>query len=200
VGRHPYFDRLNWVDVENREGARQAVAHLLALGHRRVATITGPLHMAVALDRRDGYKQALLEAGLAVDPALIARGDFTQEGGYRAMSQLLSLPQPPTAVFVASDAMAIGALRAAREAGRAVPGDVAVVGFDDLPSAAFASPPLSTVHQPIYDLGATAANLLADRLDGAEQSSPVHICLPTRLVVRQSCGGGPPAASDEKGG
>src|SRR5579859_3255976 len=116
IGHHPYFQNLSAIDVENRDGARVAVTHLITLGHRRIATITGLLHMVVGLDRRDGYKQAMLESGLPIVPELMVEGEFSQEGGYRAMQQLLALPEPPTAVFSASDAMSIGALRAVAEA------------------------------------------------------------------------------------
>ena len=187
IGSHPYFQEVCSVDAENRAGARDAVAHLARLGHRRIATITGPLKLASALDRRDGYKQALLEAGLPIVPDLLVEADYTQQGGYRAMNNLLGLPQPPSAVFAASDTMAVGALRAANEGQRTVPDDIAVVGFDDLPSAAFAVPPLTTVRQPINELGATAAKLLIDRLEDHAQPG-AHVRLPTQLVIRTSCG------------
>ncbi len=199
VGRHPYFQDVLSVDVENRAGARDVVAHLAGLGHRCIATITGPLQMAAALDRRDGYKQALLEAGLPIVPNFIVEADFTQMGGYSAMSSLLQLPQRPTAVFVASDTMAVGALRAAREHGVSVPDDLAVVGFDDLPFAAFASPPLTTVRQPIGELGAVATSLLIDRLEHPERVGG-HVRLPTQLVVRDSSGALVRAAAAGKGG
>lgn len=200
IGRHPAFRTLDWVDVENRDAARQAVEHLPGLGHRRVATITGgTLTMAVALDRRDGYQQALQEAGIPIAPELIVEGDFTQEGGYRAMTRLLQLPERPTAVFVASDALAIGALSAIRAAGLAVPDDIAIVGFDDLPIASYASPPLTTMRQPIYELGARAAELLIERLE-RPQRERAHLSLQATLVVRQSCGAAARSAHDEKGG
>ncbi|HLZ26682.1 MAG TPA: LacI family DNA-binding transcriptional regulator [Chloroflexota bacterium] len=185
VGRHPYLRDLNSVDVENREGALAAVRHLIGLGHSRIGTITGPLHSAAALDRRDGYKQALVEASLAIRPELIALGDFTQDGGRLAMRALLELAEPPTAVFVASDTMASGALQAARELEVRVPEDVSLVSFDDLPIASLLVPSLTTVHQPLYDLGAAAADLLLKRLDGPE-APPEHVWLPTQLVIRQS--------------
>jgi LacI family transcriptional regulator, galactose operon repressor len=157
------------------------------LGHRRIATIAGPLEMAVAMDRRDGYKRALLEAGLTVTPELIVAGNFTQESGYQAMSRLLGLAQRPTAIFTASDSMAIGALRAIREAGLTVPGDIALVSFDDLPVASFADPPLTTVHQLVQELGARAVELLIERIKQPDQP-PVNVRLATSLVIRKSCG------------
>src|SRR5262245_909232 len=187
IGSHPYFQDLSWVDGANSEGAHMAVTHLLELGHRRIATITGPIEMEVSIDRRDGYKRALLEAGLPISSDLIVAGDFTQERGYEAMVRLLSLPQRPTAIFAASDSMAIGALRAIREAGLSVPGDIALVSFDDLPVAGFADPPLTTVHQPVLELGAKAVELLIERIKEPDRA-PLHVRLPTRLVVRKSCG------------
>ena len=199
VGRHPYFDDVLSVDVENRAGARDAVAHLIGLGHRRVATITGPFQNVAGLNRRDGYKQALLEARLPIIPSMIIEGDFTQHGGYSAMQRLLQLPERPTAVFVASDTMAVGALRAVSEQGLHVPHDIALVGFDDLPSAAFAAPPLTTIRQPIGELGATATDLLIDQLEHPERVGD-HVRLPTQLVVRHSCGALEQSRISVKGG
>lgn len=188
VGQHPYLPIPHWVDVENREGARQAVDYLIGLGHRRIGMISGPLDMIAGLDRRDGYKQALLEAGLPIAPELMVEGDFTQEGGRLAMDRLLG--QRPSAVFAGNDMMAIGALHAAREAGLRVPEDLALVGFDDIPVAPFANPPLTTVRQPIREIGLTAANLLIDLLEGVSPAAtPGGVRLPTSLVVRGSCGG-----------
>jgi DNA-binding LacI/PurR family transcriptional regulator len=188
VGRHPYLRDLNSVDVENHEGALQAVRHVIGLGHIRIATITGPQHSSAAMDRRNGYKEALVEASLAIRPELIIEGDFTQEGGRQAMQTLLELAEPPTAVFVASDTMASGALQAARELGVRVPEDLALVSFDDLPFAPLLVPSLTTVHQPLYELGAAAADLLLKRLDRPE-APPERVWLPTQLVIRQSSGG-----------
>lgn len=187
-GGHPYFREVSWVEAEHREGARQAIQHLIALGHRRIATITGKVSQQAALDRHDGYKQALLEAQLPLLPELIVHGDWSQQRGYSAMQQLLALDPRPTALFAANDATAIGAMRAIQEAGYAVPNDVAVVAFDDLPIALFSNPQLSTIHQPLGEMSATAVQLLIDRIEHPHQE-PQHILLPTRLVVRESCGG-----------
>jgi DNA-binding LacI/PurR family transcriptional regulator len=189
VGRHPYLEQLTTVDAENRDGARQAVAHLVALGHQRIASILGPQQMAVSLDRRDGYKQALMEAGIAIDPAMLVEGDFSQESGYRAMQRLLALPSRPTAVFAASDAMALGALRALHEAGLHVPEQIAVVGYDDIPAAAYATPPLTTVRQPSAEMGAAAVRALLAQIEQPARP-PAAVRLPTTLVVRESCGRG----------
>lgn len=191
IGRHPYLEGLSTVDSENREGARAATAHLIGLGHRRVATITGRLTMQSGVDRRDGYKQALTAAGLPIDPDLIVEGDYTREQGYRAMRRLLSLPEPPTAVFAASDATAFGAQRAIHEAGLRIPDDVALVGFDDVPSAAYANPPLTTVRQSSAEMGVQAARALLAQIEDPSKP-PAAIRLPTTLVVRESCGAARP--------
>jgi LacI family transcriptional regulator len=132
-----------------------------------------------------GYGAALHARGLTVDPALVVEGDFTDDGGYTAMKQLL--PHQPDAVFVASDAMALGALRALREAGRRVPDDVAVVSFDDMPFAVRTDPPLTTVRQPIERAGSTAAEILINLIEHPSPE-PRRIILPTELVIRDSCG------------
>jgi LacI family transcriptional regulator len=143
--------------------------------------------MEAAQARRDGYKQALLEAGIAIESALIVNGDFTQESGYEAMCILLSQSPRPTAVFVASDTMAIGAMRAIHECGLSVPRDIALVGFDDLSPAVYATPPLTTVRQPVAELGATAVHMLIERIKRPD--APVaHVRLPAQLVIRGSCG------------
>lgn len=185
VGRHPTNAHVHYVDADNVGGAHEAVTHLLRLGRTRIAIITGPQNMIAGADRLAGYKAALHDRGLALDPDLIVEGDFTEAGGYRALQQLL--PSRPDAVFAASDMMAIGALRALREAGQRVPEDVPVVGFDDLPQAARVDPPLTTVRQPTYRLGTMTVDSLLD-LIAYPDSAPRRIVLPTELVVRASCG------------
>ncbi len=185
VGRHPTHTNINYVDVDNRISARDAVFHLLRLGYAHVATITGPHSMIAGVDRLNGYKDALRARGIALDSHLIAEGDFTEDGGYDAMLRLL--PHMPEAVFVASDVMVLGALRALREAGKRVPEDVAVVGFDDMPFSARVDPPLTTVRQPISRAGFVAAETLMDILV-EESAAPRRVILPTELVIRDSCG------------
>ncbi len=187
IGRHPYLSGLAWVDVENRDGARQATNHLIKLGHRRIATITGPLMMTAGLDRRDGYKQALVEAGIPIEPELIVEGDFTQEGGYQAMQQVINLPERPRATFVASDAMALGALHALREVGLHVPRDMAIVGYDDLPVAVQTTPALTTVRQPIAQMGAAAVRTLIEQIEDPS-TLRTAVRLATTLVIRETCG------------
>jgi LacI family transcriptional regulator len=147
--------------------------------------------MIAGSERFAGYQDALKGRGLMFDAALVADGDFTEQSGYSAMRQLL--PQSPDAVFVASDAMALGALRALREAGRRVPHDVALVSFDDMPFAAHTDPPLTTVRQPIQRAGVVAAELLMD-IVSSEDEQPRRVILPTELVIRDSCGANLPAS------
>ena len=193
VGRHPTDTRVSYVDSDNVGGAREAVTHLLRLGRMRVATITGPQNMIAGADRLHGYLLALRDRNLLSDPDWIVEGDFTETGGYRAMQQLL--PRRPDAVFVASDMIAVGAMRTLREAGLRIPEDVALVGFDDLPPAARTEPALTTVRQPTYRLGTTTVDALLDLIDHPD-SFPRRIVLPTELVVRASCG----LALRDKGG
>jgi DNA-binding LacI/PurR family transcriptional regulator len=177
--------RTSHVDADNRGGARAAVAHLASRGRRRIATITGPLDMGVGLDRLDGYRDGLAAAGLAADPGLVEPGDFTEEGGAAATARLLERPGPPVeAIFAASDLMAAGALRALRAAGRRVPEDVAVVGFEDSAVARYAQPPLTTVRQPIEEMGRQATRLLLAKVAG--EAGGMHLILDTELVVRAS--------------
>jgi LacI family transcriptional regulator len=185
AGRPNQVEGVSFVDVDNVKGAHMAVTHLVRLGHTRVATITGPLNTAVGSDRLTGYRQALAERGVPLDEALITTGDFTEQGGYYAMRRLLA--HTPTAVFAASDVMARGAVRAVQEAGRAVPQDVAVVGYDDLPPATMTSPLLTTVRQPIRRLGAKAVETLLDIIAFGPQPAR-RIIFDTELIIRESCG------------
>lgn len=181
VGRPLQPTRASYVDADNRGGARLAVEHLVSKGRRNIATIAGRQDMAVGLDRLAGYRAGLDAAGLA--PA-VAYGDFTHASGVHAMWRLLDQRPGLDAVFVASDIMAAGALHALRKAGRRVPDDVAVVGFDDLPMAKHTQPPLTTIRQPIDQFGAVAAELLLAAIDGnGQEADPV---LPTTLVTRET--------------
>ncbi|HUS15841.1 MAG TPA: LacI family DNA-binding transcriptional regulator [Chloroflexia bacterium] len=197
VGRHPRYREISFVDVDSHGAARAAVTHLLDHGYRRIAIISGVRNMIAAIDRYGGYVSALQEAGLLPEPELAVHGDFTQEGGYRAMRALL--PHRPDAVFAASDTMAIGALRAATEAGLLVPDDVAIIGFDNIPQSANTHPPLTTVTQSIADLGREAVSNLLDLIDHPDRG-PVHRFLPTYLTIRRSCGCPEPADWSQQGG
>ncbi len=183
VGRHPTDSRVSYVDVDNVGSARELVAYLLQSGCRRIATITGPNNMIAGVDRLQGYTLALRDAGIKLDPSLIVAGDFSENSGYAGMHKLL--PLKPEAVFVASDSMAIGALRAIRGAGIHVPQDIGVAGFDDMPFAERTDPPLTTVHQPIQQAGVAAAETLIDLIKDPD-SHPRHIILPTKLIIRAS--------------
>ena len=184
IGFHP-DERVHYVDVDNTGGARMAVEHLIRLGHRRIAAITGPPDMVAGRDRLSGYRQALEAHRISIDENLIAQGNFAEISGLSAMQQLL--PHSPSAVFVANDTMAIGALKALRQAGLRVPQDVTLVGFDDIPIASAIEPALTTVRQPIERLSATAVEVLLGILDGAAAEPTVsRIILPTELVIRAS--------------
>lgn len=186
-GRPPAGD-WPFVDVDNVRGAQIATHHLIQLGHRRIGLIThAPLVYTAAADRMSGYVKALEEAGLPVDERYIQHANFTPESGKQAMAALLDRSPRPTAVFVAGDTVALGAIQAAKEAGLRIPTDLAIVGFDDIPLAAYFDPPLTTVRLPAYGLGWGAGELLIRLLEGDEVASP-HILLETELVVRQSCG------------
>jgi LacI family transcriptional regulator len=185
AGRPSREEDVSYVDIDNADAAHNAVSHLYRLGRRRIATIRGPSNTTVGIDRLRGYQHGVEERGLTLDERLVAEGDFTESGGYFAMRQLL--PAKPDAVFAASDVMAVGAMRATREAGLAIPGDVAFVGFDDVPLAAVADPPLSTIRQPIQLFGAKAVEILIDLLENGIQPAR-RIIMNTELVIRKSCG------------
>jgi DNA-binding LacI/PurR family transcriptional regulator len=174
----------SYVEADNRGGAREAVVHLVGCGHRRIATITGPMDMAVGQDRLDGYQDGLRAAGLPADPQLVEGGDFTEEGAAAAMRRLLEREPGLDAVFAASDLMAAGALRALKAAGRRVPGDVAVIGFEDSMTARYAEPQLTTVSQPVEEMGRQATRLLLAKVAG--EAAGVSVILKTELVVRAS--------------
>ncbi len=179
------------VDVDNVRGAMTAVNHLLGLGHRRIGLITNaPTVYAASQQRLDGYRRALEEADIVYDEALVRQGNFDEESGYTAVIDLLTLKHPPTAVFIASDMVAIGALRALQEQGVSMPSRTAVVGFDDITAARFITPALTTVHVPTFGLGWSAGELLIRIIEG-DQPHQIHVELDTELVVRESCGAAP---------
>ncbi|WP_037605286.1 LacI family DNA-binding transcriptional regulator [Streptacidiphilus rugosus] len=184
-GRRSELEPISYVNPDNLGGAWSAVKHLLGLGCRRIATITGPLDMEAAVVRLDGYRRALVEAGLGEEASLVAHGDFTEESGERAMAELLEREPRLDAVFAASDLMAAGAMRALRRAGRRIPADVAVVGFDDSPVARHTEPPMTTVRQPSEEMGRAMARLLLEEI-AAPTRSHRQVILSTELVVRES--------------
>lgn len=184
IGRPESNTEITYVDTDNVGGGYLATEHLIKLGYERIAIIAANENTA-GDDRLAGYKKALQAHHLTLDPSLVAFGDFSIPSGYEAMKSLL--PAKPKAVFIASDTMALGALRAIREAGLRVPDDIAIVGFDNLPPAEQADPPLTTIQHPIEQLGVTAVDLLSTMLNGAH-SPTTHTILPATLIVRSSCG------------
>ncbi|MDL2078021.1 LacI family DNA-binding transcriptional regulator [Streptomyces sp. GXMU-J15] len=179
------------IGAANWSGGLAATEHLLALGHRRIGLIAGPPRLLCSRARFDGYRATLEGAGLAVDESLVVQGDFRPESGCTGCTALLDLPEPPTAVFAASDQMALGAIEALRRRGLRVPEDISVVGFDDLPEVRWSAPPLTTVRQPLADMGKLAVRTVL-RLAGGEQPDSPRVELGTELVVRSSTA--PPSA------
>jgi LacI family transcriptional regulator len=177
-----------YVASDNVGGARLAARHLHGLGHRRIATIAGPQDSKPGVDRLVGFHAELQALGLEVHPEYDEIGDWYTESGEQAMRKLLALPEPPTAVFAAADLMAVGAMKAAREAGLGVPEDLAVVGFDDIQLASLIDPALTTIRQDKVGLGRAAAWALLEQIENPELTSAA-LTLPVELVVRTSCGG-----------
>ncbi len=178
--------RYDAFDIENRQGAYAAVRHLVERGYERIATITGPPDSYDVRERLAGYRQALEEGGLDTPGAYVVHGDFTQASGYTAGGEILQLDPLPDAVFSCNDYMAIGAMAALQEAGVDVPGDIAIAGFDDIPSARYANPSLTTVRVPVYDLGRQAAERLIHVIQGTEDPGTEDRLLGAELVVRSS--------------
>ncbi len=185
AGRPFHTSGVSYIDVDNVKAAYNAVTHLIQLGYRRIGTIAGPANTTVGLDRREGYLTALAEHGWDVDETLIVEGDFTEASGYQAMQHLL--PARPDAIFAASDIMAVGAMRAARDAGLRIPDDVAFVGFDDLPTTTLFDCPLTTVRQPVVEFGIKAVETLLDLIVNGTKPAR-RIIMETELIVRSSCG------------
>jgi DNA-binding LacI/PurR family transcriptional regulator len=177
--------RVNCIWVDNTEGAYLVTKYLIEKGHRKIAHIAGNFYYQVALDRIEGYKKALTEAGIGFSEELISPGNYINIDAYNAMRELLR--HQCTAVFAASDTMAYSALQAINEAGLSVPGDIAVVGFDDLEFSALTNPPLTTVHQPRYEMGQRSLEILIANLQGElTEGEGVKICLKADLMIRRS--------------
>jgi DNA-binding LacI/PurR family transcriptional regulator len=181
---------LPYVDIDNVAAARSAVEHLLDLGHTRIGCITNapPLTDTAAADRLEGFRSALESRGIRFDDSLVRHGNFDERSGLEAMGSLLDRAERPTAVFVASDEVALGALKAARKGGVAVPDDLAVVGFDDLPIAPFVEPALTTVRVPAREIGSVAARVLMDAISNSTSLGEPAQVLTTELIVRDSSG------------
>lgn len=210
-----------WVGADNYHGSKMAVRHLIELGHRRIAHITGPHQHLCTQERYQGYHDALVEANIPPDPQLVVEGNFTTGVGRQMANQLLALPAEirPTAIFAANDQTAYGVMLAAEAFDLHIPKDVALIGFDDISSAAHVRPPLTTVRQPFFEMGQRGMELLLSMLRSSQssihsrsawsaatsahsatqdtgESDLVRIQLPTRLVVRMSCGSSQPTAQD----
>ncbi len=162
------------------------INYLVRLGHRGIATITGKLWVQSGQDRLEGFKEALKLNGVKLDERYVVEGDWTGKSGHQAMRRLLSLEPRPTAVFVAGDEMAVEAIREAFRTGLRVSQDVSIVGFDDIPLASLVHPPLTTVHQPLAELGKLAVKILSQIILG-KRKAPAKILLPTELIERKSC-------------
>jgi LacI family transcriptional regulator len=178
------------IGATNWAGGMSATEHLLSLGHRRIGFITGPRRLLCSRARLDGYRAGLEAADVPFNEELIRQGDFYHESGFEGGQALLALPEPPTAIFAASDQMACGVYEAVRRRGLRIPEDISVVGFDDLPEARWASPPLTTVRQPLAEMGLLAARTVLRLSRGDEIESP-RLELATELVIRDSTA--PPA-------
>ncbi len=174
------------VGATNWFGGRTATEHLLSLGHRRIAIITGPLSLRCSQDRLAGYRAALDDAGIPVDPALIHSGAFVQEAGYDQACALVELPEPPTAIFTGNDVQAMGVYSALRARGLHIPHDISVIGFDDVPIASILLPALTTVRQPLLEMGRVGTTMLL-RLIAGEPLDSTRVELTTTLSIRDSC-------------
>ncbi|MEI7849261.1 MAG: LacI family DNA-binding transcriptional regulator [Chloroflexota bacterium] len=186
VGKHPFL-ALNCVDIDNRQAAYQITTHLLTCikTRTRPAIITGPKNNLAALERLKGFMQAANENGFSAENVLVCEGDFNEKSGYGAMQQIL--PAKPDSIFIANDLMAAGAYRAIHEAGLIIPDDIAIVGFDDISLATQLDPPLTTIRQPIQNMGSQAVQSLISVIHQTE-SLPIQIILPSNPIIRKSCG------------
>jgi len=187
----PRGNEIDSLTIQNCRGAKEMVAHLTSLGHRRIAIIKGAARNYDAAERLRGYRLALREAGIDREPSLERDGDFTEASGYAAALELLALKHRPTAIFAANDSMAIGALSALRESGVQIPEQMAVAGFDDIPLARYMDPPLSSVHVPICELGARAVEILLHGITHKNDHTRRRERVSTELVIRRSTGSRP---------
>ncbi|MFV0286439.1 MAG: LacI family DNA-binding transcriptional regulator [Demequina sp.] len=187
VAIDPHYgpNRLPTIDVDNFEGAERAAQHLLSLGHRRIGFLGGRNELDSSHLREAGFRHAHAEAGIPVDPALIIETRYAPENAAQATRTLLGMAEPPTAIMGANDLTALAAIEVAQDLGLRVPEDLSVIGFDDIPEAGLASPALTTVRQPLQEMGAAAMRMLLDRIEGREHAS--HVRLDTSLVLRETC-------------
>lgn len=186
VGSQQVFgEKMVAVDADNELGGYLATRHLIEQGHRRIAHLHGALNIPNACDRLRGFRRAMEEAGLPILPELVRESGFLEQRSYETTQELLQMPEPPTAIFAANDVSAVGVLRAAKDTGRRVPDDVAIIGYDGTPFTQLTEPPLSTVEQPASEMGRTAARLLIGIIEGRTPHEHV-VKLPVRLAIRGS--------------
>jgi DNA-binding LacI/PurR family transcriptional regulator len=186
IASHLLEQQISVVDIDNVDGGYQAASCLIRSGRRRIGTITGPIQNKATQDRTQGYRMALQEAGLPFSTTWISYGDWTYRSGFYAMLELLSKNLHLDGLFIQNDRMAMAAMVAIRQAGLEIPADIALVGYDDTPDAAFTSPPLTTIHQPAQELGRYATHMLIDLINDPDLSVQ-HTLLKTELIVRGSC-------------
>jgi len=187
IGRPPGDMPISWVNNDNRKAAYDDTHHLIQLGHKRIGFIGGFQELLVSVDRLAGYTSALQDAGITPNPQLVVSGEFLEEVGYNGMMRLLALAERPSAVVASDDVLAFGAMRAAGELGYRIPEDMGIVGFNDIPLAKLANPPMTTMNVRIYELGQTAARLLIEHISQPDLP-PRGITIPHELVIRRSCG------------
>jgi LacI family transcriptional regulator len=190
IERRAEIEGFHFVESNNLKGAYDAVIYLAGLGHRRIAMILGPQSAIITKLRLEGYGLALADAGLSTDPHLVLEGNYSRISGYEAMNRLLALKRRPTAVFATNDTMAMGAMQAARHAGLDVPNDLSIVGFDDT-YAELAIPQLTTVHQPLHEIGTLATKIVVAQIDGTTDAYPLENVLSCQLKERESTGRAP---------
>ncbi len=187
IASHLLDDQISFIDIDNVDGGYQATRCLIEAGRRRIATITGPAQSVATRGRYQGYCKALEEAGIPYDPALVTGGDWEDRSGYERMNEIMQRGVPFDGLFAQNDRMAIAATHALRQAGYSIPQDVSVVGYDDIPQAVYAFPPLTTIHQPVQDLARTATRMLVELVDNPEME-PRRVLLKPELIRRGSCG------------
>ena len=186
IDQHDYTGESSEVLATNHQGAYEATEYLIGLGHRRIAFITGLMELYSTHDRLAGYKAALKDHGVPFDPQYVVQGDFWKQEAYHATNRLLALDERPTAIFAANDLTAIGAMNALRDHNLSVPEDMSIVGFDDIAQAAYTNPRLTTVRQPLEQMGRSGVSLLLQQLQDSDRP-PQQVVLPTEFVVRDSC-------------
>lgn len=188
IDQTDFTDNSSVVEATNWQGAYEATRYLIQLGHTRIAFITGALAVRSAVDRLQGYKAALTDSGIPIRKDLVIEGDYQQRTGYETTRSLLQrVDARPTAIFASNDLTAFGAMDAARECGFRIPDNISIIGFDDVPQAVFVYPRLTTVRQPLEEMGRIAAKLLLEQIDDPG-CPPQRVALPTQLVIRDSCG------------